>query len=418
MLLFFTAFLSLAMGCFVGIASKGRRAKIWFLLLCVSAAVLCIGLWIEVNVPTRALLAARANMTSALMIAAMGLLSARAMCGWRLNTTIMILLTLASVVNISTVWITDVYLTGGIYHYPWGVYAAGNRLFFITPVLVFAVALFGIFNLWINYRDSHALDRNRAKYILLANFFLLFAALDFLPHFGVSIFAGPVSGLAIPLFLATYSYAMLRYRLVEFRSFLTRAAGWFLAGILMVTVYALTLEIGKRIGAPLQQTYVIGAIAGFLAWLGVGRFLPDWAQSVLSQESDFRYRVQQFDDEIVSVQDENTLLERLRTLCVHEFGARVAEYIDNSDAITTAVGGSLSNEDIIEKESLRGYGELSPAFLLIADVLFPIVRRQTLLGLVCVGDRTDGEQYTRGMLVALRHAVNTFSVTLMNLRSA
>ena len=326
------------MGCFVGTAGQERRAKIWFLLLCVSTAALCIGLWIEVNVPNQALLAARANMTSALMIAAMGLLSARAMCRWRLNTVAMILLTLASVVDVSTVWITDVYLTGGIYHYSWGVYAAGNRLFLITPVFIFAVALFGIYNLWINHRDSHPLHRNRAKYILLANFFLLFSALDFLPHFGISIFAGPVSGIAIPLFLATYSYAMLRYRLVEFRSFLTRAARWFLAGILMVTAYALTIEIGKRIGAPLQQTYVIGAIAGFLAWLGVGRFLPDWAQGVLSQESDFRYRVQLFDDEIVCIQDEKTLLERLRTLCVHEFGASVAEYIANSDAITSAVG--------------------------------------------------------------------------------
>jgi class 3 adenylate cyclase len=418
MLLFFTAFISLAMGCFVGIAGQERRAKIWFLLLCLSAAALCIGLWIEVNVPTWALLAARANMTSALMIAAMGLLSARAMCGWRLSAATMILLTLASVINISTVWITNVYLTGDIYHYSWGVYAVGNRVFFITPILIFTVGLFGIFNLWINYRDAHSLDKNRAKYILLANFFLLFAALDFLPHFGISIFAGPVSGIAIPLFLATYSYAMLRYRLVEFRSFLTRAAGWFLAGILMVTVYALTIEIGERIGAPLQQTYIIGALAGFLAWLGVGRFLPDWAQSVFSHESDFRYRVQLFDDEIVCVQDESTLLERLRTLCVHEFGACVAEYVENSDEIAIAVGGRLSNEDIIEKESLRRSGRLRPGLLAVTEVIFPIVRQENILGLVCVGDRTDGEQYTRGMLVALRHAVNIFSVTLVNLRSA
>ena len=350
------------------------------------------------------------------MIAAMGLLSARAMCGWRLNAPIMILLTFVSLVNISTVWITDAYLTGGLYHYPWGVYAAGNRLFLVTPVLIFVVAIFGIFNLWINYRGSHPLDRNRAKYILLANFFLLFATLDFLPHFGISIFAGPVSGIAIPVFLATYSYAMLRYRLVEFRSFLARAVGWFLAGILMVTVYALTIEIGKRIGAPLQQTYIIGATAGFLVWLGVGRFLPEWAQGMLSQESDFRYRVQLFDDDIVSVQDEKTLLERLRTLCVREFGANVAEYIENSDAVTIAVGERLSNEDIIERESLRHFCGLSLDFRV--DVIFPIVRRETVLGLVCVGSRTDGEQYTRGMLVALRHAANIFSVTLVNLRSA
>src|SRR5208282_3896146 len=120
------------------------------------------------------------------------------------------------------------------------------------------------------------------------NVFLCIAALDFLPHFGVDVFGGPLSEVAIPLFLATYSYAMLRYRLFEFRSFVSRAAGWFLAGVLMIIVYALTVESGKRFGAPLQQTYAVAALVGLLAWLGVGRHLPDWAQRVLSRESDFR----------------------------------------------------------------------------------------------------------------------------------
>jgi len=37
-MLFFTAFFSVAMGCFIGIVGQERRAKIWFLLLCTSTA--------------------------------------------------------------------------------------------------------------------------------------------------------------------------------------------------------------------------------------------------------------------------------------------------------------------------------------------------------------------------------------------
>jgi class 3 adenylate cyclase len=418
MLLFFSAFLSAAMGCFVSIAGQERRVKIWFLLLCTSTALLCIGLWIEVNAPNWALFAARVNMTSALMIAAMGLLSARAMCGWRLNMTIVVILTLVSVVDIITVWITNVYLTGFIYHYSWGTYVAGNRLFLITPVLIIIVAFFGIFTLWVNYRDSHPLERNRTKYLFLANFFLLFAALDFLPHFGINILAGPISGIAIPLFLATYSYAMLRYRLVEFRSFVSRATGWFLAGISMATVYALTVEVGKRIDAPLEQTYLIGAIVGFLAWFGAARHLPDLAQRVLSQESDFRYRVQLFGDKIVSIQDERVLSGKLLALCIEEFGASSADYIENSHATSIFEGSKFSNEDIIERETRRRSGRFWPESLLDAEVIFPLVCRETILGIVSIGNRTDGKQYTHGMLVALRHAANIFSVTLANLHSA
>ena len=72
MLLFFAASLSIAMACFVGVAGQERRVKIWFLLLCASTTLLSIGLWIEINVPNWAFFAARANMTSAFMIAAMG----------------------------------------------------------------------------------------------------------------------------------------------------------------------------------------------------------------------------------------------------------------------------------------------------------------------------------------------------------
>lgn len=160
MLLFLSALLSIAMGCFVGVAGQERRAKIWFTLLCASTTLLSIGLWIEVNVANWAFFAARVNMTSALMIAAMGFLSARAMCGWRLNTTVMVLLTLVSVVDIATVWVTNLYFTGKFYHYAWGIYIAGNRLIFITPLLITIVALYGVFNLWANYRSSHPLEKN------------------------------------------------------------------------------------------------------------------------------------------------------------------------------------------------------------------------------------------------------------------
>ena len=179
----------------------------------------------------------------------------------------------------------------------------------------------------------------------------------------------------------------------------------------------LTVGIGKRIGAPIEQTYVVSAIAGFLAWLGVGRHLPDWAQRVLSRESDFRYRVQIFGDEIVSVQDEKLLLARLSELCVHEFGASVAGYIESQNVIASTRGIRFSSEEIIEREAVRRCGGFWPDAP-HADVLFPLVRYDSLWGFIFLGIRIDGEQYTQGMLVALRHAANIFSVTLASLRSA
>jgi len=397
------------MGWFVVVAGQERRTKVWFLLLCASTAFLSVGLWIEISLPNWAYAAARANMTSAFMIAAMGLMSARAMCGWKLNTTVVVLLTLASIADIATVWATGIYFTGETIVYPWGSYVGGSQAYAITPLLIILVALYGIVNLLTYYREAHPLEKNRSKYLLLANAFLCAAALDFLPHFHVDLFGGPLSGIAIPLFLATYSYAMLRYRLFEFRSFVSRAAGWFLAGVLMIIVYALTVESGKRFGAPLQQTYVVAATAGFLAWLGVGRHLPDWAQRVLSRESDFRDRVQVFGDEVCCLHDEDLLQARLKALCIHDFGASTAEFVDGDRAATNTQGMKFSSEEIIEKEVSRRSGRFWPDALSDADVLLPLVRQELLVGFVFLGARANGRQYTQAMLIGLRYAMNIFT---------
>jgi len=417
MLLLVGALLSVEMGCFVAVAGQERRVKLWFLLLCASTTALSIGLWIEVNLPNWMFAAARANMTSALMIAAMGLMSARAMCGLKFNFTVAALLILASIADIATVWVTSIYFTGETIQYSWGRYVAGNHLFFVTPLLTAVVALYGLVNLWTNFTQAHPLEKNRTKYLFLANFFLLVAAFDFLPHFGVDLFRGPVSGIAIPLFLATYSYAMLRYRLFEFRSFVGRAAGWFLATVLMIVVYALVVEFGKRLDTPLQQTYIAAAIAGLASWIGVGQRLPDWAQRALSSESDFRDRIQAFGDEIVALGDEGLMREKLKALCINDFGAVTATFVEGVQ-VPNDKRMHFFNEEILEKEVVRRSGGFWPDALSDADVVLPLVRQDILLGLVSLGTRADGEMYTHGMLAALRHAANIFGVTVANLRSA
>ena len=56
-----SAVLSIVMGILVYFVGQERRVKQWFLLLCVAAASLTFGLWIEVNVPQLSFAAARAE---------------------------------------------------------------------------------------------------------------------------------------------------------------------------------------------------------------------------------------------------------------------------------------------------------------------------------------------------------------------
>ena len=149
-----SALLSIVMGILVYFVGQERRVKGWFLLLCIAAAALTFGLWIEINVPNWSFAAARLNMTSALLMAIFGLASVRTLCGLPLRAPAVALVAAAAAVNITTVWLTEVYFTGKLLRYPWGVYVAGDPRFVLNPLLVATIAILGLVNLWVSLSNS------------------------------------------------------------------------------------------------------------------------------------------------------------------------------------------------------------------------------------------------------------------------
>jgi hypothetical protein len=203
-MLLLSAFLSIVMGLFVALFGQDKNVKRWLILLCINVSFLTAGLWVEVNSPAFAVLAARIVMSSALVGAAMALMCARIMCNLTLRPWVVGLLLAAALLNLLTVWLTSSYFTGTLYRYTWGYYVSANPRFILNPILVFAIAVYTLLTLGLHYRAAHPLDRNRTHYIFVANLFLALASLDYLPHFGIALIGGLISGLVIPIFLGIY----------------------------------------------------------------------------------------------------------------------------------------------------------------------------------------------------------------------
>ena len=232
-MLLLSAVLALVVGGVVYAVSQEQRVKAWFLALCAGVAVGLSGFWVEINFPEWSLAAARVNMTVALVIAICSFVSIQRLYGRPVRAYALALMVAAAVVNIATIWLTGAYFTGELIHFPWGTVAAGDPKFLLNPLLVAAILVWSLFNLWSLYRVADPMDRNRAKYLFLANAAFPIAALDYLLHFGIDPFGGPITGISIPVFLAIYGYAMLRYRLFEFRALVGRTSGWLLAAVLL-----------------------------------------------------------------------------------------------------------------------------------------------------------------------------------------
>lgn len=421
MLLLISAVLSLALGIFVAAKGQENRVKVSFLTLCVSAAALSAGLWVEVNVEAYTFTAARINMTAGLILAVSGLWSARVMCGLPLHLPALALIGASALVNVVSVWLTDAYFTGELVRYPWGIYVGGDPRFVINPLLVSLTAVYGLITLAMNYKRAHPLDKNRTKYLFAAYVFLAFGLLDYLPHFNIDLFGGPISGLSTPLFLGTFAYACLRYRLIDFRTMLGRGSGWALTVLIMVIAYTLFLEGAQRwFGATAAQAHVGSAVTVFLIWITLGRVIPEWMQKAIAGgEPEFQRLLQQFSAEMMTVLDESVLQTRAMALCTGAFGSLSAEVVDaRSMNENAAVSNAARSDAVIESEVLRRAGGVSAPILEQADVFIPLRKNEDVLGAIALGKRADGQMYSDRALDGLRFLGNIYSMALSHSRSA
>ena len=420
MLQVIAAVLSIILGFIVVLFGQEKRVKPWFFLLCVSCAVLTIGHLVEITDEEHTFIAARIVMTAALVSAAAGAMSATIMCGITLHRPIWIAITAAAVINIVTVLATDWYFTGGIIRYPWGHFVAGRIEFVFNPLSVSGIAAYALLSMFSHYRRAHPLDKNRIFYIIVAYTFLSMTLFDYLPHFGIDLFGGLVSAVSIPLFLASFGYASLRYRLVEFRAFLGRAAGYALLGILMISGYSAFMEITRRIGIEPSKSAAGAAGLILLIYATIGRILPRFVEKAVRQtEPDYQKTLEEFSSDVMNIWDEKILIKKTGEICTSEFLCSSASMIEGNDLSANALMKRLAlSNPVLETEIIRRQYSFSDELIRSMELIVPLVHNNNLLGALALGKRKDGRIFTRLAIQGFHTLGNIVTIALANSRAA
>lgn len=143
----------------------------------------------------------------------------------------------------------------------------GDGLYIATvgqiPYMAYA-GYFGIFSLLYSYSFQQKIRRSlpsRQHQIwfayggMLISSFVAFLTNLILPLFGISeyIWMGPASSF---IYALSYAFAMKRYRLFDLRRFATRAVVYFVALIVMVTIYAFVMGVIRNILEQVLRTPV------------------------------------------------------------------------------------------------------------------------------------------------------------------
>ncbi len=420
MLLLISSLMSLCMGIAVAILGQERKVKLWFFLLCVSCSILTAGHYVETNIETHAFLAARIVMTTALITAVTGVICATIMCNISLYPKLWIFVVAAAIFNIITVLATDWYFQPDLVRYQWGHFVAGRIEFIANPLSVVAISSYGLIIMLVQYRTAHPLDRNRIGFIFLAFFILSLTLFDYLPHFGIDLFGGVVSAIAVPSFIILFGYSLLKYRIMELRTFMSRAIGYFLLVILLVTIYFLSIEIAHRFGAESPNSAMAATALLILVYASIGRVFPQIFEKLLTRrEPNYFITLEKFSNEVMRQLNEQDLISKTEQLCLAEFKSSAADVVDRDELeFEDPLHQIALRETVLESEVIKRRFGIENPVLSKSELIVPLLHDNTLIGAIILGRRNDDSIYSSKAINGLRMLGNIVSMAIINSRTA
>jgi hypothetical protein len=419
-MLFIAAALCGVMGVIIVVSGEERRIRILFGLVGAGCALLCVGLWAASSLsPLWTILASRVVMTLTVAIVTFGLFAIVRICRAHVPLWIGWILVVNYGLIFTTVWITDIYFTGKVHRYPWGLYAAGKPLFAVIPILTALPMAYGLRLLFRNYRTAHPLDRDRALYLFVSLSILSLSLLDYLPHFGVAPFGGLISPIVIPLFAGIFGYACLRFHLLAFREWVARMTGWLATMAVIVALYVLVVEINSRLRiAPPPTVYAVAMGICLAALLAFGRRLSLMLERLISGiETDFQEVMNQLSEELLSLFNEETLTARLERIGAEVFGASEIGVIQTGElSCEPTLHRTARTLRVIETEPYRRAGNSLPVAFGRFEYLIPLGTQDELLGAIALGPHRRHTLYSSRAIRSFRVLGNIFSIALANSR--
>ncbi|MDC7241170.1 MAG: adenylate/guanylate cyclase domain-containing protein, partial [Spirochaetales bacterium] len=361
--------------------------------------------------------AARLNMSFALLLVISAMMAIKELFQISLHPGVYIIITVLALLNVSTVWLTDLYFTGRILDTGWGSYVEADSRFIITPLLLISLAAFSLILLIRQYRCSPPLDKNRVYYILLSFLFLTLSFLDFLPHFGIVIFSSPIGSVSLIAFLLVFSYASMHVRLTRFLEFTGLLFTWSMILVLTWLTYRGISHLFNSLDIANNELGSLGRLIPVLACFYLGqRYIPSYVRGLILQRPDYSGIIALYSNRVRNLSSSSELIEYTREML---FDNRLAGWMDLVEAIPSDIKSDiqqLTEEGrIIDYEEFSSRREIIPSGLEEAELIVPVSPGSELKGLLLLG-RIDGK---RRLDSAYRSAVEKmggiFSFTLLSL---
>jgi signal transduction histidine kinase len=433
--------------------SKNTRSNIHFafFFLALTSATWLLLYYFAYQLPyDRAQYLFRAGFSSAIFIgaAAYHFVSAHVRSGTE-NKFIFIAYAL-SFVFAALLWGSDLLLQRELQLFAWGYYPRADVLHplflaFLTAMVIRSNVL--LYRYYVEQRrDKNKLEELKTRYVFFAICMYEIGPIDFFVNYGIPI--RPIGFIFAAVYSTSMAYAIMRHQLMDIEVVIRRTAVFAGLFAFVYTAFSAVMIIGQTffsdtLGWNAWAALIPTVFIVTLALRPLENFLTNATEKFLFQKKyDYRELLKTFTNEILTVLDLEKLTEqtvaglmriiKLESACVLMLDREARQYrlvassgLRDKDAVfkendTIVEYLKVTHHPILKDEEadrVQGDGRLKEDFKkLNAQLCLPISLHDDLIGILALGRKKSGEDYTQEDIDILSALARTEAIAISNAR--
>jgi len=338
-------------------------------------------------------------------------------------------------------WSTNRFISG-YYSYKWGFYPRADYLHFVYLICLLIINSIGVYIAVKKYLDTKdEKTRKQFQSLFLAFCFYMCAAVDFLINYGIVFYPPGYIFILSSLFILVY--AIYKYNLIELVAAIKKGIFYSLIIGLVTGIYMTSIYLFSYLIKNVSQSFSL-IFSSLLMVVFAILFQPlrdkiqDFIDKVFFRgKYDYQKTLKELSLAARSIAGLDELLDKVLTAIVsviklnnasiYVLDKRGGQYI-----IRKSIGPDIKrsvvpeNDDIVrqltsKKEAIM-YDEISKTSENIgsfmkeigAAIVFPMIAKNELVGLLCLGDKLSGEVYSDEDIDLLTTLCNQMGVSIEN----
>jgi len=321
-----------------------------------------------------------------------------------------------SCLAIIVLWTTDIYIEG-LYHYKWGYYPKAN---WFHSIYLFILSIQGLRTLFLLLKESKRnnltpLRKKQVKYVFYALLIYFFAAIDYIPKYGINIY--PLSFLFVLIASLIIFHSIHKYQLMNMSFIIRKSLIYSILIIILSCLYAILVFLLGFASISIGQSFWFSIIS-IITIVTISRPLQSYIKNIIdklffSYKYDFQKTLEKTSLQIKQISNKRELILLIEKIISNILRTEKTFYKDASEIKPIGLVNWIIKHKKVFIQDLTNKKELSKKE--IAKVVIPLFVKNKLIGIINLSEKTSREPYYQDDIHFLSTISHQTSLALENI---